>query len=315
MNTLAKTVLASNTLRDRLSTPLAASAAPRRVTQAAGRIQRLWHVLLTSSWSLKLGAVLLLAVAAVACLGPLLFPGDPWAMVGQPMLWPGQDPEFPLGTDIMGRDLATGLVSGAKVSLLVGAVSTGMASVVGVLVGALAGYYGGWVDRVMMRVVELFQIVPHFVLAVVLVALFQPSVTTAIVAIAVVSWPATARLVRSEFMSLREREFVLAARTIGMGDMRIVFTQLLPNALPPVLVVALLSVATAIMTEASLAFLGLGDPNVMSWGTMIGAGREQIVDAWYVCAIPGAAIVVTVLAINLVGEGATDRFNPRLSRS
>ncbi|WP_236903764.1 ABC transporter permease [Comamonas serinivorans] len=282
--------------------------------RAASRIRAAWAGWRHSSWSLQLGSLLLLLVAAVAGLGPLLFPGDPWAMAGPPMLWPGDDPAFPLGTDIMGRDLATGLVSGAKVSLLVGAVSTLMASVVGVLVGALAGFHGGLVDRVLMRVVELFQIVPHFVLAVVLVAVFEPSVTTAIVAIAVVSWPATARLVRSEFLSLREREFVLAARTLGMGDLRLIATQLLPNALPPVLVVALLSVATAILTEASLAFLGLGDPNVMSWGTLIGAGREQIVDAWYVCALPGAAIVVTVLAINLVGEGLTDRFNPRLSR-
>jgi peptide/nickel transport system permease protein len=163
-----------------------------------------------------------------------------------------------------------------------------------------------------MHLVALFQIVPHMVLAVVLVALFQPSVTTAIVAIGVVSWPATARLVRSEFLALREREFVLAARTLGMGGWRLVRTQLLPNVWPSVGVVALLSVATAILTEASLAFLGLGDPNVMSWGTMIGAGREQIVDAWYVCAIPGAAMVVAVLAVNLVGEGLADRANPRL---
>jgi len=186
--------------------------------------------------------------------------------------------------------------------------------VLGVLVGALSGFYRGAVDTVLGRITEVFQTVPKFVLAVVLVALFKPSVATEVIAIGIVSWPATARLVRAEFLRLREREFVLAAETMGMADWRLILTQILPNALPPVVVVSTLTVANAIQTEAALAFLGLGDPNVMSWGTLIGGGRDQVVDAWYLCALPGAAIVVAVLAFNLLGEGLSDLLNPHLKR-
>lgn len=262
-----------------------------------------------SAW---LGALLLAGVLLAALLGPWLVPGDPWDLTASPLLWPGSDPAFVLGTDAMGRDLAAGLVSGARVSLMIGAVSTLIATLLGLLVGACGGYFGGWVDNALMRLTELFQTVPKFVLAVVLVAVFQPSVATVVCAIAIVSWPPTARLARAEFMALRGREFVLAARTLGMGPLRIMATQILPNALPPVVAVAALSVATAIQTEAALAFLGLGDPNVMSWGTIIGAGREQVVDAWYICVLPGAAIVITVLGFTLLGEGLNDAFNPHL---
>lgn len=264
-----------------------------------------------ASW---LGLALLLLVVLTATLGRWFFPGDPWDMVAAPMLWPGEDPAHPLGSDFMGRDLATGIVSGAGVSLLIGLVSTVISALVGVTVGALAGYFGGRVDAVLMRIIELFQTVPNFVLAVVLVALFKPSVATAVFAIGIVSWPPTARLVRSEFMQWREREFVLAGRTIGMSHARLILTQILPNALPPVVVVSTLSIAHAIQTEAALAFLGLGDPNVMSWGTIIGIGREQVVDAWYIADLPGVAIIVTVLGFSLLGEGLNDAMNPQLRK-
>jgi peptide/nickel transport system permease protein len=268
-----------------------------------------WHHPTTT-----LGAVMLTALAVVALAGPWLWPGDPWEMAGAPTLWPGEDPAFPLGTDLMGRDVGAALVSGARVSLLIGLVSTLLSAVLGVLVGALSGFYRGAVDTVLGRITEVFQTVPKFVLAVVLVALFKPSVATEVIAIGIVSWPATARLVRAEFLRLREREFVLAAETMGMADWRLILTQILPNALPPVVVVSTLTVANAIQTEAALAFLGLGDPNVMSWGTLIGGGRDQVVDAWYLCALPGAAIVVAVLAFNLLGEGLSDLLNPHLKR-
>ncbi|GAB7544135.1 ABC transporter permease [Cupriavidus sp. CuC1] len=261
-----------------------------------------------------LGLGLLALLTLVAAFGRLWFPGDPWEMAGPPMLWPGEDAAYPLGTDFMGRDLATGLVSGARVSLLIGLVSTALASTVGITVGAIGGYYRGWVDMALMRVTEVFQTVPKFVLAVVLVAIFKPSVATAVFAIGVVSWPPTARLVRAEFLVLREREFVLAGGAIGMSHARLILTQILPNALPPVVAMSTLTVATAIQTEASLAFLGLGDPNVMSWGTIIGSGREQVVDAWYICGLPGIAIVLTVLAFNLLGEGLNDALNPHLQK-
>jgi peptide/nickel transport system permease protein len=158
----------------------------------------------------------------------------------------------------------------------------------------------------------VFQTIPPFIFAIVLVAIFQPTVTTIVLAIGTVSWPAVARLVRAEVMALREREFVQACIAIGMNDARIIFLHILPNTLAPVIVTASLMVATAILTEAGLAFLGLGDPNVMSWGTIIGAGRDVLRSAWHITAIPGVAILLTVLALNLVGEGLNDTLNPRL---
>ncbi|MFM1989907.1 MAG: hypothetical protein RJA99_2864 [Pseudomonadota bacterium] len=257
-------------------------------------------------------AVVLAGVAALALAAPWLYPADPWDMIGQPFTWPGADPELPLGTDMMGRDLAAGLAHGARVSLLIGLVATGMAATIGVGIGAIAGYHGGRADRWLMRVTELFQTLPPFVFAIVVVAVLQPTVATVTVAIGLVSWPALARLVRAEFLALRDREFVQASIAIGMGDARIIVTQILPNALPSIVVTASLNVATAILLEAGLSFLGLGDPNVMSWGTIIGAGRDALRSAWYIAALPGVAILVTVLSINLVGEGLNDALNPRL---
>lgn len=269
---------------------------------------------LAGNRSAVLGGALLALVLGFALVGPLLWPGDPWEMVAAPMLRPGEDMANPLGTDVMGRDLATGLVSGARVSLLIGLTATLIAASLGTLFGALGGFYGGRTDAVLMRLTELFQTVPTFVLAVVLVAVFRPSVTTAVLAIGIVSWPATARLVRAQFLVLRDREFVQAAETIGMGTPRLILTQILPNALPPVIAMSTLTIAHAIQTEAALSFLGLGDPNVMSWGTIIGGGREQLTEAWYVCGLPGIAIIVTVLAFNLLGEGLNDALNPHLQR-
>ena len=296
-----------------MTTLVPQAGAAKRPACAATRLRGAAALLLRKP-ALLVGGLMLLALAAVALFGPFWFSGDPWDMAGPPMLWPGEDAAWPLGTDLMGRDIATGLVSGARVSLLVGLVSTALSAVLGVAIGALGGFYLGWVDTVLGRVTEVFQTVPKFVLAVVLVALFKPSIATEVIAIGIVSWPATARLVRAEFLRLREREFVLAAETLGMGDLRLMLTQILPNALPSIVVVSTLTIANAIQTEAALAFLGLGDPNVMSWGTIIGAGREQVVDAWFICALPGAAIVVAVLGFNLVGEGPSDAMNPQLKR-
>ena len=261
----------------------------------------------------SIGGLLLLSLIGIALFGRIWFPGDPWEMGAAPMLWPGEDPANVLGTDFMGRDLATGLVSGARVSLMIGLVSTLIAATVGVLLGALGGFYGGWVDAALMRITEIFQTVPSFVLAVVLVAIFKPSVVTATIAIGIVSWPATARLVRAQFLTLRDRDYVIAGRAIGLGPAALIFRHILPNALPPVIAISTLTIAHAIQAEASLAFLGLGDPNIMSWGTIIGGGREQLTDAWYICGLPGIAILLTVLAFNLVGDAVNDLMNPRLN--
>ncbi|MFD2238289.1 ABC transporter permease [Aureimonas populi] len=256
-----------------------------------------------------LALVLLLAAAA-----PLLFPRSPWAMVQRPFLPPFDNPGFLLGTDTMGRDIASAIAHGARVSLLVGLVSTLVSLLIGIPVGALAGYFGGWVDDALMRFTEFFQSVPSFALAVVLVAIFQPSLISIVIAIAIVSWPPVARLLRGEVMSLRSREFVEAATLSGQSHATIIWRQILPNTLSPIIVMATMMVAAAILLESALSFMGLGDPNIMSWGYVIGAGRTVIRQAWWVSFFPGIAILLTVLALNLIGEGLNDALNPRLSK-
>lgn len=259
------------------------------------------------------GLIILAIVLATAILAPLLFPASPWEMAGAPFQRPF-DPEFPLGTDTLGRDILSGIVHGARVSLLIGFVATMVAVLIGVVLGALAGYYGGIIDDLLMRFTEFFQTIPSFVFAVVLVAIFTPSIVSIVAAIAIVSWPAVARLVRGEFLTLRTREFVQASVVLGQPARHIIFIEILPNAVSPIIVAGSLMVATAILTESSLSFLGLGDPNLMSWGFMIGAARTVIRTAWWMSFFPGLAILLTVLALNLVGEGLNDALNPRLSR-
>ena len=259
------------------------------------------------------GLAILVLVALMAVLAPVIYPFSPWEMRGIPFMRPGEG-GFLLGSDSLGRDVAAGIAHGALVSFLVGGVSTAVALVLGVTLGAVAGYGGGWIDDVIMRFTEFFQTIPSFVLAVVLVAIFTPSITSIVVAIAVVSWPPVTRVVRAEFLSLRSREFVQAAEVLGRGRVAIMLTEILPNALSPIIVLASLMVATAILLESSLSFLGLGDPNLMSWGFMIGSGRSVIRIAWWMSVFPGIAIFLTVLALNLVGEGLNDALNPRLAR-
>jgi peptide/nickel transport system permease protein len=269
---------------------------------------------LVRRWTTLTGLAILFAVIAMAATAGLVFPENPWTMVARPLLWPGQDASVPLGSDLLGRDILAGIFYGARVSLWIGIAATVTATGAGVVVGALAGYYGGLIDDLLMRITEVFQTVPPVIFTIVLVTIMRPSITTIVIAIALVSWPAVARLVRGEFIALRAREFVLAARAIGMSDARIIVVQMLPNVLAPVVVYASIMVASAILTESALSFLGLGDPNVMSWGLMIGAGREMLRTSWYITAIPGMAILLTVLALNLIGDGLNDALNPRVGR-
>ena len=257
-----------------------------------------------------LGLVGLAAVVLLALAAPALFPGDPFRRVGAPFAPPFR--EHLLGTDVLGRDVAAGIAHGARTSLLIACLATGVAVVVGTAVGGLAGYHGGWLDDALMRVTEFFQTIPTFLFAIVLLAILSPTVTTIIVAIAVVTWPPVARLARGEVLALRTREFVQASVALGMTDRRVLLRHVLPNCLSPIIVTGSLTVATAILIESALSFLGLGDPNVMTWGFMIGAGRTFLRTAWWLCTIPGIAILVTVLAINLAGEGLNDTLNPRL---
>lgn len=260
------------------------------------------------------GLVILLAVIAFAILAPSLYPQSPWRMVGRPFMAPFVMDRFPLGTDTLGRDIAAGLVHGARVSLMIGVVSTLVALLIGVPLGAVAGYAGGFVDDALMRFTEFFQTIPSFALAIVLVAILQPQLGSIVLAIGVVSWPPVARLVRGEVLSLRTREYVQAAVTIGQSTPRIIFSQVLPNTVAPIIVMGSLMIGSAILLESALSFLGLGDPNLMSWGYMVGAGRTRLLDAWWISFFPGVAIFLTVLALNLAGEGLNDALNPRLAR-
>ena len=286
-----------------LSTVSSRISAPRRNTA--------FHALLRNPTAL-LGGALLLGVATLALLAPWLFPGDPLDMVGPPLLWPGQNAEFPLGTDSLGRNVMACLAHGARVSLAVGVVAAAFSLTVGLVVGALAGYFGGLIDDVLVRLAELFQTIPSFLLVVVVVAIGQPTVPVIVFAIGLASWPTIARLVRAEFRTLREADFVLAARSQGFSHLRIIAQEMLPNALPPVIVTTSVLVASAILIESALSFMGMGDPNAVSWGSMVGDGRELLRTAWFLTALPGLAIVLTVLALNLVGDALNDAFNPRL---
>ena len=232
-------------------------------------------------------------------------------LVTQPFVAPGQDAAFPLGSDMLGRDVLAGVVHGARVSLLIGLVATAVGLLIGMTIGALAGFHGGRLDELLTRLTEVFQTIPSFLLLIVIVGIFQPNIATIVLGIGIVSWPELSRLVRAEFIALRSREFVQAGVAIGMSDVRIIVTQILPNAAAPIIVSASLAVARAILNESALAFLGLGDPNILSWGSMISVGREVVRTAPYLTALPGLAIFITVLAFNLVGDGLNDALNPR----
>lgn len=258
-----------------------------------------------------IGLLWLGAVVLVALLANVLAPRDPFAIVAAPFAAPG-GPLW-LGTDSLGRDVAAGLAHGARTTLLIAILSTLVAVAFGTLVGAIAGYYGRLIDDVLMRATEFFQTIPSFLFAIVLIAILSPSAMNLVIAISVVSWPPITRVVRAEVLSIKSREFVQAAVVAGQRDYAILLRQVLPNTLSPLIVTGSLLVATAILIESALSFLGLGAPNQMSWGFMIGAGRSFLRDAWWLVTIPGVAILLTVLSINLIGEGLNDALNPRLA--
>jgi len=259
-----------------------------------------------------IGAVVILGVALAALLAPLFFPADPLRMVAPPELWPGEDSAYPLGTDSVGRDMLSMLVHGARATLLIGLFASAVATLIGVSVGATAGYFGGWVDEIVMRAAELFQTIPNLIFVLTIVVILGSTLQNIVIAIGIVSWTPIARMTRAEFLALRDREFVQACRSMGMGNAGIILGEILPNALPPLIVLSSLVVAGAILFESAVSFLGLGDPNVASWGRLVGDGRQLIRSSWYISAIPGVAIMVTVLCLNLIGDGLNDALNPKL---
>lgn len=257
---------------------------------------------LRQPWAV-LGLFFLALLAALGLAAPWLLPTSPWAMVGRPLQPPLASWRLPLGTDLLGRDVLAGLIYGARVSLAIGVLSTLVTLAVGVGVGALAGYVGGWLDEFLMGFSDLFQVIPGLFLAVILVAVLEPSWYSVVLAISLNAWPPVARLVRGEFLGLRRREFALAAEALGVATPRILWAHLLPNALAPILVLASFVMAAAILGESALSFLGLGNAESMSWGFMIDAARNLVRQAWWLSLWPGLALVSTVLAVNRVGEG------------
>lgn len=260
-----------------------------------------------------LGLVFLCMVFFLTFIGPWVYDVDPYAMVDMPFAPPGG--EFaPLGTDYIGRDILAGIISGGKATLAVGGASALISVVIGILIGSFAGYFGGWVDAALIKITEFFQVLPALLLAMLLVSIFGAKLLTIIVAIGIVSWPQTARLARAEFLRIRKLDYVNAARTAGAKNGYLIFAVILPAALPPLIVAAGLAVGAAILFEAGLSFLGLGDPNVMSWGLIIGQNRNYLLEAWWTVTLPGIAIFITVLGISLVGDGINDALNPKLRR-
>jgi peptide/nickel transport system permease protein len=260
------------------------------------------------------GGIVVLLLLAISLLAPLLTPYEPDALDAyQVLLAPSGQHWF--GTDELGRDVFTRVLYGARISLKVGFVSVGIAVLIGTLVGLLAGYYGRWLDSLLMRLVDIMLCFPTFFLILAVIAMLEPSIWYIMAVIGLTSWMGVARLVRAEVLSLRERDFVTAARALGASDRRIIFRHVLPNALAPVLVAATLGVAGAILTESALSFLGIGvQPPTPSWGNILTSGKDYIEFAWWLSLFPGLAILVTVLAYNLLGEGLRDALDPRLNR-
>lgn len=260
------------------------------------------------------GGLVVCFLFILSLLAPYLTPYDPNAIDAYRVLTP-PSPEHWFGTDELGRDVLTRVIYGARISLKVGFVAVGIAVAIGTLVGLLAGYYGGWTDGVLMRLVDIMLCFPTFFLILAVIAMLEPSIWYIMIIIGLTGWMGVARLVRAEVLSLREREFIMAARAIGASDLRIIFRHILPNAMSPVLVSATLGVAGAILTESALSFLGIGvQPPLPSWGNILTSGKDYIEFAWWLSLFPGLAILVTVLSYNLVGEGIRDALDPRLNR-
>ena len=273
-------------------------------------LREAWRMFARNTAALA-GLILLGCIILMATIGPTIYPSDPFDIVWTPQSPPGTE-GFWLGTDYLGRDLVAGIIHGSRATLTVGGAAALITIVIGVTIGAFAGYYRGWVEEVLMRITEFFQVLPPLLLAMVLVLLFSPSLVTIAIAIGVVSWTSTARLARGEFLRIRELEYVKGARSIGSRNGRIIWRVILPNAAPPLIVSAALSVGVAILFEAGLSFLELNDPNIMSWGYMIGSNRPYILESWWAVTFPGIAIFLTVLSVSLIGDGLNDALNPKL---
>lgn len=260
------------------------------------------------------GCGIVFILIAVSLLASVIAPYDPGAIDLRNVLAPPSGDHW-FGTDQLGRDVLSRMIWGARISLKVGFVATGLAILIGMILGAVAGYYGGWIDATIMRFVDIMLCFPTFFLILAVIAFLEPSIWNIMIVIGLTGWMGVTRLVRADFISLRERDFVRAARALGANDLRIIFLHILPNALASILVAATLGVAGAILTESALSFLGIGvQPPTPSWGNILTAGKDNIDIAWWLSLYPGLAILITVVGYNLLGEGIRDASDPRLKR-
>ena len=258
------------------------------------------------------GAVLLIAILFITFILPIFVTGDRTERVGSIHLAPGAEGSTTFGTDYLGRDVGRIVMQGGSATLKVAGLAALVIVVVGTTIGAVAGYYGGWVDNVLMRITEFFQVLPGLLFAIVIVALYGASTKSIVLAIGLIAWPTIARLVRAEFMRQKNLEYVKAARAIGASDARIIFKTTLPNTMPVVIVQSTLVMGGAILFEAGLAFLGLSNPKDLSWGFYIGANRTYFLSNWWGLTFPGLMIFFTVLSLSLIGDGLQDAANPKL---
>ncbi|MEW6067920.1 MAG: ABC transporter permease [Nitrospirota bacterium] len=259
-----------------------------------------------------IGGIIVIILFFIAIFASAVSPYDPNYIDRKHILEP---PGFNhlFGTDDLGRDVFSRMIYGSKISLSVGFVAVGIATIIGIILGSLSGYYGGWLDRITMRFIDIMLSIPTFFLILAVIAFVGPSIWNIMIVIGITSWMGVARLVRAEFLSLKEREFVLAAKTLGASDFRIIFRHIMINSLAPVLVSAVLGVASAVLVESALSFLGLGvQPPTPSWGNILTLGKDNIEIAWWLSVFPGLAILITVIGYNLLGEGIRDSIDPRL---
>ena len=279
-----------------------------------GEIRQFWRTFSRNQLAC-VGAVVVGVLIAIALLAPALAPWDP-NKTDMKRILEGPSMKHWLGTDQIGRDVLSRLIYGSRISLAVGFVSVGIAVLIGILLGAAAGYHGGIVDAFIMRLVDLMLVFPRFFLLLAVLAFLKASIWTIMVVIGLTGWMGVTRLVRAEFLALREREFVIWSEFIGAGAVRVIFKHILPNAMAPVLVAMTLGIPAAILTESGLSFLGLGvQPPYATWGNILNDGKDLITYAWWLTLYPGLAILVTVLSYNLMGEGIRDALDPRLRQS
>ncbi|MCX7189187.1 MAG: ABC transporter permease [Methylotenera sp.] len=261
-----------------------------------------------------IGFIIIAGILLLALIAPLIAPYDPDAINVKAILLSPTSNHL-MGTDGLGRDVFSRMLFGARISLMVGFVAVGIATIIGIILGAIAGFYRGWVDTLIMRTVDVMLSIPTFFLILAVIAFLTPSIWNIMIVIGLTSWMGVTRLVRAEFLSLRHREFVLAAQALGAKDVRLIFTHLLPNSLTPIIVSSILGIASAVLVESGLSFLGLGvQAPQASWGNILTDGKEYIQFAWWLSLFPGLAILITVLGYNLLGDGLRDAYNPRSSQ-